>query len=403
MSFSALRIESDELDQTLLDAGAVGSELAEAANAWLITPRALIWRSASPDWPLLIVLMPLASRLSLMTNPVFGKLVRHWGHGIRFLGVDTERNIFDFRDLLDTPTLRKLVDALARTVAIDERAGAGPHDGEQALDALFSMLASDMLTLLERRRDDWRRHLATEDRLILDRPGTDQSTGTRSLFDRRGRMPDFMAQLRTALKLQIIDVDLYGRILRSIDQRENAVEARIVAIVEQALDVQTLSLLARTRSSAHLGAYNWLRQSARTRAHRVAALNRLPVLAQFLADRFACGPDRPARLRWTHQVAQGGPAHRFDDDVTVHQLARALDSGQNGAISVALAAHFNVSENTIRALWRQCPAALGAPPEWHLRQILQELDQRPQRHWPGDDAGWATLKTTSIPAALASA
>jgi hypothetical protein len=44
------------------------------------SPRALVWRNPSPDWKLFVLLLPLASRLSLMTNPIFAQLTRDWGH-----------------------------------------------------------------------------------------------------------------------------------------------------------------------------------------------------------------------------------------------------------------------------------------------------------------------------------
>ena len=274
MSFSALRIDDLPLDQELTDDATVGPELAQAAHAYRSTPRALIWRNPSSDWQLLIVLLPLATRLSLMTNPIFGRLVRDWGMGIRFIGVDAEQSVYDFRELLTRPALAKLVKALARFIEQSPPAGSSAATADHpALDTLFSVLADDMLTILEERRDDWRRHLAREDRLMVDRFGTDQALGGRSLFDRRSRFPEFIAQLRQALRLQMIDVEFYGRVLRSVDLREDSVESRILAIVEGALDPITLAKLARTRIGAHLGCYNWLRLEPRSASHRASVLH----------------------------------------------------------------------------------------------------------------------------------
>ena len=61
-----------------------------------------------------MLLPPTASRLSLMANPIFAQLTRDWGHAIRFVGVDREQCVHDFRGLLTDATLRRLVEALAR-------------------------------------------------------------------------------------------------------------------------------------------------------------------------------------------------------------------------------------------------------------------------------------------------
>ena len=415
MTFSALRIDDLALDQDLTDDATVGPELAQAAHAYRSTPRALIWRNPSSEWQLLIVLLPLATRLSLMTNPIFGRLVRDWGMGIRFIGVDAEQSVYDFRELLHRPALTKLVNALARFIeqspVSGSAAGAADHP---ALDTLFSVLSGDMLTILEERRNDWRRHLAREDRLMIDRNGTDQAPGGRSLFDRRSRFPDFLAQLRQALRMQMIDVEFYGRVLRSIDLREDTVESRVLAILEGALDPITLAKLTRTRIGAHLGCYNWLRLEPRCASHRASVLYKMPVLAQFLADRLVCGPAQNRRAEFAARIAAepiGTPTSRPGlalpdsarlDEAHLRMLARAIDSGQDRWVVESLARYFRVSDNVIRALWRNCPAALGAPPEWHLRQILLALNERPERSWPPDAAGWLGLKSSAIPASVGS-
>jgi len=94
----------------------------------------------------------------------------------------------------------------------------------------------------------------------------------------------------------------------------------------------------------------------------------------------------------------GRVAHRRVHDFGA--LLRAIDSGQDRWVIESLAQYFRVSDNLVRALWRNCPAALGAPPEWHLRQILLALNERPERNWPSDAAGWLAFKSSAVPAAI---
>jgi hypothetical protein len=451
MEFTALTIDGLPLDVELTDGGCVGPELAHLARAFCRTPRALIWRNPSSDWPLLVLTLPIATRLTLLANPIFGRLVREWGHGIRFLGVDGEGFAYDFRDLLDAAALRRLIDALVRwllardagpvpasgTPLAEDGARLAPVDppgvarrsaaDDEALDTVFDLLATEMLTVLERRRADWTIHLARDGVLATDdidsaafpgvlpvvrsgdptrrpalgpAPQPRSTTGSASLFDRRGRYPEFTAQLRQALRNEVIDVEFYGRVLRAIDRREHDAESRIISIVESALDPITLGRLARTPIGIHLGCYNWLLQDPRARAHRAATLHKLPALAQFFADRMLAAATPSAREMMADRlVAQGiqGPAA----EALLRAAGGAIDSGQDRAAIVALARYFRVSDNLIRTLWRNCPAALGAPPTWHLRQILRVLDQLPQRHWPADGAGWAILKAQAVPASLA--
>ena len=396
MSFSALRIDPLPLDDELTDAAHVGPELAHAAHAYLSTPRALVWRNASSEWPLFVILLPLATRLSLMTNPIFGRLVRDWGHGIRVLGVDADRHIYDFRELLDDRALAGLIDALARLISVPPDASTAVTADHPVLDSLFAVLARDMLTMLDQRRADWRRHLAREHRLVIDRVGADLAPGSRSLFDRRGRFPDFLGQLRDALRMAIIDVEFYGRVLRAIDLREDAVEGRILSVLEGALDPLPLAKLQRTRVGPHLGCYNWLHADPRAASHRLTLLHKLPIAAQFVADRLVVGPTSTI----PGDRAEAGVRARSADDLALLTLARAIDSGQDRAVVIAAAQVFGVSENLLRALWRQCPAALGTPPEWHLRQILLALNERPERSWPSDTEAWLAFKTSSAPVTI---
>lgn len=126
MDFQAIRVDPFPIDIELTDSGHAGPDLAASAHAYLATPRALLWRNPSPDWRLFVLILPLASRLSLMTNPIFGQLTREWGHGIRFLGVDRHQCVYDFRNLLSDATLRRLVESLARWLHPQE--GLDPSD-----------------------------------------------------------------------------------------------------------------------------------------------------------------------------------------------------------------------------------------------------------------------------------
>jgi hypothetical protein len=400
MDFEAIRVDGYPIDTELADAASVGHELAHSAHGYLGTPRALVWRNPSSDWRLFVLLLPLASRLSLMTNPIFSRLTRDWGLHIRFLGVDPAQRLYDFRGLLTDSTLKELVAALAHWLHDTSRSDA------PTLDVLFGVLARNMLTIVERRRRDWARHLARERRLEPQVAG--------SLFDRAGRYPEFVGALRQALRQELIDVQLYGRVLRSIDLREMAVETRVASIVEGTLDPVTLAKLGRSRVGKHAGCYNWLLLDPRRAAPRNYVLGRLPAFAQFFAD--ALIDAEPLVLD-----AGADPLASFDDDdeptaIEVQSdlrrlapqpagaaapawLKQAIDSGQDRAVIVSLARHFAVSENVIRALWRQCPAPLGAPPTWHLVQILRRLDELPERSWPRDEAGWLALMSRAIPAA----
>jgi hypothetical protein len=399
MDFEAIRVDAYPIDVDLLDPGQVGPELAASAHAYLATPRALVWRNPSPDWRLFALTLPLASRLSLMTNPIFAQLTRDWGHGIRFIGVDRHQCVYDFRSLLTDATLRRLVDSLARWVHAQAEPGESqPHAGSAwplqaaqaaTLDVLFAALGENMLTILEARRDDWGSHLAREHRLEPEVAG--------SLFDRSARYPDFMAQLRQALRREVIDVSFYGRVLRSIDLREGAAERRMAALIEATLEPITLVKLGRTRAGQHLGCYNWLLTGSRHAAQRAYVLSKLPAFAQCFAETLI--EAMPRRRIGLVAAAEHDPRPallRAPDGREA--LRHAVDSGQDRWVIEALSAHFNVQHNTLRALWRDCPPALGAPPTWHLKQILRQLDELPERAWPRDDAQWLELASRAVPA-----
>lgn len=426
MDFEALRIDTAPVDDDLQDAGSVGPELAHLAGVYRRSPRALVWRAPSPEWRLFVLLPPLASRLSLMANPIFAQLTRAWGLNVRFVGVDRDGLAYDFRNLLSDRTLQLLVELLDAELA----------DDPAVLDTLFAALAAEMLTVLERRASGWGRHLDVEHRLEPQQPAT--------LFARDTRYPDFLAMLRKGLRDEIFDEHFYGRALRSIDLRELEVEQRIAAVIESCLDAGTLALLARTGTGRHLGCYNWLRLDPRHAAARAHVLGRIPGLATFFAetlvpieaaalpggeacaDGFDIDDGRAAGHGLPADEAPAGrgapPAHdgrrihpRIDPptldlraiaarNASAHSarwagvLRRAIDAGQDRAVIEALAQRFAVGDNLIRRLWREMPAALGQPPTWHLRQILRRLDTLGERHWPATDAQWRELIARAVPA-----
>lgn len=390
MDFQAIRVDRFPIDSELTDTGNVGHDLAAATHAYLATPRALIWHTPSPDWSLFVLLLPLASRLSLMTNPIFGQLTRDWGHSIRFIGVDRHQCIYDFRSLLTDATLRRLVASLARWLHDDET-----HDGlpmraaeTATLDVLFAALGENMLTILEARRDDWGAHLAREHRLEPQAPG--------SLFDRPSRYPDFMAQLHQALRRELIDVAFYGKVLRSIDLREAAAEQRIAALLEGTLEPVTLVKLGRSRAGQHLGCYNWLLTGQGHAAQRAYVLGKLPAFAQFFAETLINAQARP-RSGLVAVAEHERRAALLRPDDAREALRQAIDSGQDRWVIEALSAHFGVEHNVLRALWRHCPSALDAPPTWHLKEILLRLNELPERAWPRDDRQWLDLASRSVP------
>lgn len=399
-----LAVDGVPIDEELQDAGTVGPELAYLARCYRFSPRALVFRNPSSDWRLFVVQLPLASRLSLMTNPIFAQLTRAWGLNVRFLGVDRDQLVYDFRALLSDRTLKLLVDLLARS------------DGADAtLDLLFDSLAEEMLTVLDRRRGDWHRHLDREHRLEPGAPA--------SLFDRAARCPDFLARLRGALRDEIVDVEFYGRALRSIDLREGAIDARIAAIVEASLDPITLAKLARSGAGKHLGCYNWLRLDPRHAAPRAHLLARLPALATFFAETLVpldawAAPqgdedadtealDTPADAALRRAQRRQPPtfdlrplAARQDSAHSLRWagvLERTIDAGQDRAVIEAIAQRFAVGDNVVRRLWRERPAALGQPPTWQLAQILRQLGERGDRDWPADAAAWESLIASAVP------
>jgi hypothetical protein len=410
-SFAAIGVDRYPIDTELTDDGTVGPELAHLALHYVRSPRALVWRNPSSEWRLLIVLLPLTSRLSLMVNPIFAQLARAWGLNLRFIGIDRDQLIYDFRSLLSDRSIKALVQTLAANVA--PTAPAADDAMAPTLDVLFAALAGELLTVIDRRRDDWGKHLLRDQVLEPQRSGT--------LFDRDSRFPDFLGKLREALRNEIIDVDFYGKALRSIDLREGVVEQRLAGMIEAALDPITMAKLARSESGKHLGCYNWLRIDRHHAAARSHILNRLPALASFFAEAMLTletlqvhGGDQDdderdtlddgAAARSVRQVPTLDLRGLAARSQTTHSLRcsavlkRAIDSGQDRAVIEAIAQRFAVSDNVIRRLWRESPKALGTPPTWQLARILRLLNELPERQWPSRDTEWHNLITHAVPA-----
>lgn len=418
---ACLRLFVDRLavDDELLDAGTAGPELAHLSAVYLASPRALVFQNPSSDWRMLALCLPLGSRLSLMRNPIFSQLVRSWGLHIRFLGIDRERLVYDFRALLSDRTLRLLVDMLAHQTAVTPfasvRAGMNSSDhygSDHTLDLLLSALSDEMLSVLDRRRSDWGRHLDQAHRL--------EPSSATTLFDHSGRHPDYLASLRQALREGIIDVYLYGRALRAVDLREAAVDARMASLIEESLDPLTLTHLARARMGKHLGCYNWLRLAPKHAPLRAHLLARLPALANFLvselapldaADRIAPHPDALPELFDKPLFNAATPLspidcalakpldehHSTTTQLVRQRLRQAVDTGQDRAIIEALAARFEVEAAVVRQLWHEAPRALGEPPAWQIPTLLRMLNERDPRRWPRTEEAWQALLSCAIP------
>ena len=389
MSYEAIYVDRYPIDTALLEAASVGPDTAHLTHVYLDTPRALVWRNASSDWKLLVLLLPMATRLSMLRNPIFASLTRDWGLNVRFIGVDEYGRVFDFRRLLSDDVLQKLVDALAHCCeqtgdynspqahALDSEPSANP-----TLDILFSALSQGTLTMLETRRSDWPSHLAREHRLEPSVLG--------SLFDRDTRFPDFMRSLQSALRTDHIDIPFYSRALRSIDLREEAVEQRISHIIQSTLDTACVDKLSRTSIGLHLGCYNWLAIDPRHRAHRHYVLQRLGCFAQFFSDSLLTKVAADQESLRLDAAASLWP--RSTNQNVIQLITQAVDSGQDRAVIDALAQRFAISSNTVRHLWRAAPSALGTPVTWHLQQILLRLDAIEPREWPATPNGWLAFK-----------
>lgn len=421
----AMLVDRQAFDQELTDVGTVGPELAHLAKIYCASPRVIVFRQPSSEWRLFMLTLPLASRLSLLSNPVFTQLTRAWGLNLKFIGVDRNGLVYDFRSLLSDQMLRCLIDWLRDSES--ERLQPGPNNlstsslsQNTGLDILFAGLAREMLTVLDKRRDDWGRHLNTQDRL---EPGSNHS-----LFDRAARYPDFLAACRDALKNKVIDVHFYGRILRSIDLREQAVELRAAAQIEDCLDPVVMTKLSKARVGNHLGCYNWLAlspQHAGTRSHILANLSSFAsyfaesmltietwqpteqtvedlysgmteIEERFEHDRLAKGIKPVAPSYDLRRLSAREETLKNVD--CANRLKRAVDSGQDRTVIQVLADRFDISENTIRLLWRDKPKALGQPPTWYLAEILRQLDSLGRHDWPVTTEDWESIMSQSVPA-----
>ena len=411
--FESLGVDRHPIDEELCDAGTLGPEFAHLARVYCASPRALVFRNPSSDWRLFAVLLPLGSRLSLMANPIFAQLARSWGINVRFIGVDRDHLVHDFRALLSDRTLALLIEWLA---GIEQHPATRPGNGDDGLDVLFAALAGEMLTILEHSPAARTRHLELRHRLESQVPGT--------LFERSTRFPDFLHGLRRALRDGIIDVAFYSRALRSIDLREAAFEQRMAAIIETCLDPEILTMLGRCGAGQHLGCYNWLCIAPRHASARAHVLTALPALAGFFADALLSF-DRPlsrdeqdpsADLRAAAELSHGraraerGAAHGLDlprlvaGGDTAHGqhwarvLRQAVDAGQDRMVIAAIAERFAVEANVIRRLWHERPSGIGQPPSWQIAPILHSLDERDARDWPQDNGQWRKLLAQAVPA-----
>lgn len=427
-----LHVDALAFDQELTDVGTVGPELAHLAKVYCSSPRVIVFRQPSSEWRLFMLVLPLASRLSLLSNPVFTQLTRAWGLNLRFIGVDRNGLAYDFRSLLSDDMLHCLIDWLSagetqRLRNLDSAAVQAmerpPALADNGLDILFSGLAREMLTVLDKRRDDWGRHLNTHDRLEPGLPN--------NLFDRSGRYPDFLAACRDALKNQVIDVHFYGRILRSIDLREQAVDLRAAAQIEDCLDPIVMTKLNKAGAGKHLGCYNWLSLSPTHAAMRSHILSNLPSFASYFAESLLNIETWHPTAQTVEDLYSGmaeieesleqeslqsgvrpqAPAYdlrrisarqeTLKNAECAARLRKTIDTGQDRAVIQVLADRFDVSENTIRLLWRDKPVSLGQPPTWHLAEILKQLDQLGRHDWPVQAGDWETLMSQSVPAEAA--
>ena len=384
----ALHVDRQAFDQELTDVGTVGPELAHLAQIYCTSPRVIVFRQPSSEWRLFMLTLPLASRLSLLSNPVFTQLTRAWGLHLRFIGIDRNGLVYDFRSLLSDEMLHCLIDWLQASQT--QRLDGNAETSANGLDILFAGLARGKLTVL-----------------------------------------DFLAACREALRNEVIDVHFYGRILRSIDLREQAVELRAAAQIEDCLDPVVITKLNKAGVDKHLGCYNWLALAPIHAAMRAHILSNLRAFATFFAEsQLSIETWQPTEqtvedlysgmveVEEAHEQARLAAGNRpqppaYDlrrlsaREETLRnvdcaaRLSRAVDAGQDRAVIELLAERFEVDANTIRLLWRDKPAALGQPPTWHLIEILRQLDQLGRHDWPRASADWETLIAQSVPAEAA--
>lgn len=342
--FEVLRVDSTPLDPYLEDAGVVGSELAFLAEEQRRLPRAWIWRDASSDWPLLMVLIPGTEPLWMLRHPVFTPIVRRWGLALRVIGISRESMGFDFRALLDDATLRALLEAL-----LDE-----PQ--HQPLDVIHETLARAMLSRMPGSHDAFV-HLLRRGFVHPPSPraADPEDCGPRSLLLKR---------LQLALRDAQVDVDFYGRALRALRQREYQIALRVAGQLEASLDPLSLRRCYSVAPRIHWGAYNWLHRNPRHAHARLHLLRRMPWIANWVCE------------------------HLLNASACASFLQQSIDTGQESQVLESLALIFAVDPNLMRRLWRE-PALLPESIDaWQLPRVLGWLNSTPEEGWPRSQEAW---------------
>ncbi|NBU66774.1 MAG: hypothetical protein EBS52_05525 [Betaproteobacteria bacterium] len=221
--FNALTVDPCAIDAELEDAGAVGPELAFIAKEQRLLPRALCWRDASSDWPLLIVQIPGTEALWMLQHPVFTPIIRRWGMALRVIGISREAMAYDFRALLSDSTLAKLRSALR-------------DDPQQApVDLIYQALAQGMLTRLHP-SGQMAKHLLREGYIHPNSEAIEPADSA--------HRPLLIKALQTALRRGQLDIGFYSRAMRAIRRRESLVQQRLAFIFEGALSPLSLQLCA---------------------------------------------------------------------------------------------------------------------------------------------------------------
>ena len=342
--FNALAVDPCTIDAELEDAGSVGPELAFIAKEQRLLARAFCWHDASSDWPLLMVQIPGTEALWMLQHPVFTPIIRRWGMALRVIGISREAMAFDFRALLDDETLARLRSALH-------------NDPEQApVDLIYQALARGMVSRVNE-SDDVSIHLMREG-FIHPNPRITEG------HDHPHR-PLLLKALQSALRRGQVDIGLYSRAMRAVRRREYQVQQRLAFVLEGALSSLSLQACARIDSRIPWAVYNWLHRDPRHVAAREHVLRHLPWLGPWLAS---------------HLLLSGHG-----------RLQQMIDSGQDSLILESLADLFAVDPNLMRRLWRHpipMPEELNG---WQLPRMLAWLQQRPERLWPVNEAGWERL------------
>lgn len=425
------------LDALLADPAEVG-RAASLARAYLATPRCLLWWHPSRDWRVVVLLPPIASRMALLRNPIFGQLVRDWGTHLRAFGIDRDRQLRDLGPVLSDGALSRLMLALSR----------GPEVGhDEVLDVLLDALDNCSTGLgtmdvpkgqvigfsqgssLDPSRDPATAHPAyggdygaydggsygdpalgtSADRdpylppAPLMRQGQLEPGQPGSLFDRAWRYPELLQALRDGLHAgdaPRLDQQLYVRLLAAIETRESMWEHAVAARLQGELDASVCAALQATRLRLHVGAYNWLLADAQHRPHRLNFLTRLPAFAPWAAetllplhDDVALNPAGDDAWPDDLRLRASLPQRRELDPL----LQRAIDGGQDRMIVATLAARFGITDNTIRQLWRDSPPHLEGLPSWQLPAVLHKLDATPARHWPRSANAWERWIVQCVP------